>query len=135
MSNRPAGADLAARISLQLAFWIPLLVCTWLALTPSPPAGVFQVSDVLLHLFAFVYLTFALGLAQPTLRLRWVAAWMFAFGVLIEAVQSFQATRAAELKDLLVDGLGIAIGLLLLVALGNWSRKTVRSVWGMLLPG
>jgi len=72
---------------------------------------------------------------EEAVAARWVAAWMFAFGVLIEAVQSVQATRTAELKDLLVDGLGIAIGLLLLVALGNWSRKTVRSVWGMLLPG
>ncbi|MFU8815214.1 MAG: VanZ family protein [Pseudomonadales bacterium] len=135
MSSRPAAADRAAWLSLQLGFWIPLLLCTWLALTPSPPEGVFRVSDILLHLFAFTYLTFALGLARPALRLRWVAAWMLAFGVMIEVVQSFQATRVAELKDVLVDAAGIALGLLLLAALGNWSRKTVRTVWGMLLPG
>ena len=46
----------------------------------------------------------------------------------IEAVQSFESARSAELKDLLVDGAGIGFGLLLLKLLGDWSRRTVRSL-------
>jgi VanZ family protein len=134
MSSRSA-ADTAARASLQIAFWIPLAICTWLALTPSPPDAISRFSDVLLHAFAFTYLTFALGLAWPALRLRWVAGWMLAFGVGIEIVQSFEAARVASLKDVLVDAVGIGAGLLLLVALGDWSRRTVRTVLGVVLPG
>jgi VanZ family protein len=134
MSSRSA-ADTAARASLQIAFWIPLAICTWLALTPSPPDAISRFSDVLLHAFAFTYLTFALGLAWPGLRLRWVAGWMLAFGVGIEIVQSFEAARVASLKDVLVDAVGIALGLLLLVGLGDWSRRTVRTVLGVVLPG
>jgi VanZ family protein len=134
MSSRPA-ADLATRMSLQGVFWIPLAICTWLALTPSPPEAVGHFSDVLLHAFAFSYLTFALGLAMPGLRLRWIAAWMFAYGAGIEVVQSFEPARVASYEDLLVDAAGIGAGLLLIRALGEWSRRTVHTVWRVLLPG
>jgi VanZ family protein len=134
MSNRPA-VDLATQISLQSVFWIPLAICTWLALTPSPPEAVGHFSDVSLHAFAFTYLTFALGLALPRLRLRWIATWMLAYGIGIEVAQSFEPARVASLKDVLVDAAGIAIGLLLLWATGEWSRRTVRTVWRALLPG
>lgn len=134
MSSRPA-ADLATRLSLQLAFWFPLAVCTWLALTPSPPEAVGHFSDVLLHAVAFTYLTFAFGLAWPALRLNWLAGILLAYGVALEVVQGFEPARVASLRDVLVDAGGIALGLLLLRVLGDWSRRTVRSVWGLLLPG
>jgi VanZ family protein len=134
MSSRSV-ADVAARASLQTAFWIPLAICTWLALTPSPPDALSRFSDVLLHAFAFTYLTFALGLAWPRLRLRWVAGWMFVFGLGIEVAQGFEAARVASLKDVLVDAAGIAVGLMLLTALGDWSRRTVRTFLGVVLPG
>jgi VanZ family protein len=134
MSSRPA-ADLAARWSLQFAFWFPLAVCTWLALTPSPPEAVGRFSDVLLHAFAFTYLTFALGLAWPALRLRWLAGLLLGYGVAIEIVQGLGPARVASFQDVVVDAGGIALGLLLLRGLGDWSRRTVRGIWGFLLPG
>ncbi len=39
------------------------------------------------------------------------AAWMLAYGIAIELIQSFEPTREAELKDLIVDAIGIALGL------------------------
>jgi VanZ family protein len=134
MSDRRA-ADLAARCSLQLAFWFPLAVCTWLALTPSPPEVVGRFSDVVLHAFAFTYLTFALGLAWPALRLRWLAGLPLGYGVGIELVQGLGSARVPSVQDVLVDAGGILLGLLLLRVLGDWSRRTVRGVWGFLLPG
>ncbi len=50
---------------------------------------------------------------------------MFAYGVIIEAVQAFEPQRAAELKDLAVDFAGICIGLTLM----PWLGPRVRS-WG-----
>ncbi|MEQ8858362.1 MAG: VanZ family protein [Pseudomonadales bacterium] len=142
MSNRPAdgyaawteAGDRVSALCLRMGFWVPLLLCTWLALTPSPPESVFRVSDILLHGFAFAYLTFALGLAHGSLRPWAVVAWMLGYGVLIELVQSFEPSRAAELKDLLVDCAGIAVGLLLLIAFGAWSRRLLRSLIGLALP-
>jgi VanZ family protein len=128
MSDRGARAERAAGRCLHAGFWIPLAVCTWLALTPSPLQPSFKVSDVVLHALAFSYLTFALGLAYPALRRLELAAWLIGYGLFIEAVQSFERARSAELKDLLVDAAGIGIGLLLLTLLGDWSRRIVRGL-------
>ncbi|MEM8768369.1 MAG: VanZ family protein [Pseudomonadota bacterium] len=115
----------------QLGFWVPLAVCTYLALVPRlPDTPLFQVSDIGLHAVAFTYLSFALLLAQsargngelvPSLvegRPRpehyfSTFGLMLAYGVFIELVQAFVPERAAEMKDLLVDVAGIAFGLLL----------------------
>lgn len=118
--------DRATGMLLRVGFWIPLLGCTWLALTPSPPDAVFRVSDVVLHGLAFVYLTLALGVAHVALRPRAVIAWMLGYGVLIELVQSLEPSRSAELKDLLVDGAGIVVGTLLLLGAGGGIRRVAR---------
>jgi VanZ family protein len=135
MSSRPALADRAARTCLVTAFWVPLAICTWFALEPSPPDPVFRVSDIVLHAFAFSYLTFALGLAHPVVRLPMLVLSMLGYGVFIEVVQSFEVERSAEIKDLLVDGAGILVGLGLLRALGDWSRRTLRTLLGYPLGG
>jgi VanZ family protein len=134
MSSPPAAADRAARAFLLVGFWVPLGLCTWLALTPSPPGATFRISDVALHAFAFSYLTVALGLAHGRLRGAAVAGWMVAYGILIEVLQSFQPARSAELKDLAVDLAGIAVGLALLGVLGPPIRRLLRGVLEVLLP-
>ncbi len=109
---------------LKLGFWLPLVICTWLALVPDPPeVPVFKVSDVVLHAFAFSYLSFTLAVAYPQRSLLQVFCLMFGYGLLIEVVQSFEIARTAELKDLLVDIAGIGFGLLLARLLGDWTRR------------
>jgi VanZ family protein len=105
-------------IVLQLCFWVPLAVCTYLALVPEPPEHpVFALSDVILHGAAFFYLTFALVLVQygtgkavSSLFVR-TFVLMLAYGLLLEVVQSAIPERQAEVKDLLVDAAGILAGL------------------------
>ncbi len=128
---RPGRGERLIRALFQVAFWVPLALCTYLALLPElPDSPVFLVSDVTLHSVAFTYLAFALLLAQCTRRLgegetpQWEGrprrehyfstfGLMLAYGVFIELVQSFVPERSAELKDLLVDLVGILVGLLL----------------------
>jgi VanZ family protein len=131
MSDRPGAAE---RLCLQIAFWVPLAGCTYLALTPSPPEAVFRVSDVVLHALAFTYLTFALGLAHP--RLGWPAltAWMLGYGAFIEVAQSFEPQRSPELKDMLVDGAGIVLGLVVLALAGDACRRVLSRVLRAVLP-
>ncbi len=125
------AADGALRVCLRTGFWLPLAVCTYLALTPSPPDAVSRVSDVVLHAAAFTYLTFALTLAHPGTSGVVAGAWMLGYGLLLEVVQSFEPARSAELKDLLVDLAGIAAGLILARVAGTPSRRLL----GRRLPG
>lgn len=122
--EQSAGSPVVALL-FQIGFWIPLAVCTFLALVPEPPEHpVFRVSDIVLHGGAFVYLTLALVLAQygnASLRTAiYVRTFVFmmAYGLFLELVQSFVPERTAEIKDLLVDlaGIGVGLGLARLVA-------------------
>ncbi len=134
MSNRPASVERALDVCLSVAFWLPLTVCTYLAVTPSPPDPLFRISDVVLHALAFSYLTLALGLAHRQ-RPPAVASWMLGYGVLIEVLQSFTAERSPELKDLLVDAGGILLGLGLLRVVGDTLRRWGGSTLAWLVGG
>jgi VanZ family protein len=105
------------RVNSRLAkfgFWIALLACTYLALAPSPPSSIAKVSDVVLHMCAFLFLTSALGFSYFKLAPWPTWIWMAVYGVALELVQSVIPQRVAELKDLGVDAAGICLGLVLL---------------------
>jgi VanZ family protein len=93
---------------------LALLLCavTWLALVPLPPKLLSTGWDKLNHLLAFSVLAVvaAMGFAAAWWR---IAAALLAYGGLIEILQAFLPPRGADLADLLTDGLGIAVGLLL----------------------
>ena len=98
----------------KLGFWVPFAVCTYLALAPQPPqVDMFRLSDIFAHAFAFAYLTFAFRVAYQNRSAAHTFVVLLAYGVLIEVVQSFEAERSAEIKDLLVDVAGIGLGLLI----------------------
>ena len=133
-----ADADLAERVlrfCLLGGFWVPLVACTYLALTPSPPQSVFQVGDVVLHAFAFTYLTFSLSLAHPSQRALVPGLWMLGYGLLLEVVQSFEAARSAELKDLMVDLVGICLGLLAARWMAESTRRLLAQLLHRVIPG
>lgn len=112
------------RAPVVIGFWVPFAVATYAAFAPAGLPMPFRVSDVLLHAFAFTYLTAALWLAHYSDDRGWKpAVWMIAYGVAIELIQSFEPTRSAELKDLLVDAIGIALGL----GLYRWGMMRVFS--------
>jgi VanZ family protein len=97
-----------------VGFWLPLTVASFAAFLPQGLPMPFRVSDIVLHTFAFTYLTAALWFAHFRDAAWWKSAgWMLAYGVFIEVVQSFEPTRDAELKDIAVDVAGIALGLAL----------------------
>ncbi|NIP13776.1 MAG: hypothetical protein GWM88_03140 [Pseudomonadales bacterium] len=126
MSDRRPASERVAAALLTIAFWLPLAICTYLALHPSPPDAVFRLSDVLLHGFAFTYLTLALALAHRHRHWLVPGCWMFGYGLLIELLQSFETARSAELADVLVDLGGIALGLLLHGWMGAFFRELAR---------
>jgi VanZ family protein len=133
MSDRQPAPERIAAALLVIAFWVPLAVCTYLALHPSPPDAVFRLSDVLLHGFAFTYLTLSLALAHQHRHWLVPGFWMLGYGVLIELVQSFEAARSAEAGDVLVDVAGIGLGLLVYRWVGTFLRDLATRLVGVVI--
>ncbi len=104
---------------------------TILSLLPHPPGAralaALPGRDFMGHLVAYTVLCVlavrAIGTGTFRSRLG-VAAAAAAFGLLLELVQPLTG-RAFEWSDVLADGLGVAIGLVLAVAAGQLRRAVV----------
>jgi len=107
----------------RISFWLPLVICTWAALGRGLPGVAPKVSDITLHLFAFVYLTAALRISYVPLSIVSVALLLAAYGGFLEIAQSFLPPRQAEWGDFGIDLLGISLGLL---AHHFWGEKIWR---------
>ena len=107
-------------------FWRVALVCllllvSSLSLLPLGPDTPTTGWDKTNHMLAFSALAVCGALAYPARTCVTVLA-LFAYGGLIEILQSFTDYRSAEWGDLLADGMGLLVG---------WScwqlaRKVVR---------
>ena len=88
----------------------------WMALTPDPDiTSSFPYGDKLLHATTFTCLMGWWGNIYPTRRPRgWAALGCLAFGIFIEFAQWLDPPRDADALDVLADGIGILIALLLL---------------------
>jgi len=95
------------------------MICTWLALGSGLPGSGLKVSDIVLHLFAFSYLTVALRIAHVSLFWLLVVVLMLAYGGLIEVLQGYLPSRQSEWKDFGVDIVGVGLGLVLHHFLGE----------------
>jgi VanZ family protein len=101
-------------------FWIPLLVSMYFAFTSQQYAVTDSYSDVILHAFAFIFLTASLGFSYFRRgAFYWPAVWMLIYAVFIECVQYFIPTRSFELGDIAVDVAAIAAGLILFYTIIN----------------
>ena len=78
---------------------------------PKPLAGVESGLDKVAHLVAFTALAFSGHLGVPTRTALPFA--LLAYGGLIEVLQVFVPGRTAEWGDLLADGIGIGVGIVL----------------------
>lgn len=108
-------------------FWLVLLFVTYSAFAPPDMVTAPRVSDIVLHALAFFVLTGLLQMAHLPQRPWLAAAWLLAYGALIEIVQMALPARSAELKDLMVDAAGIAAGLLAFRWLGQSATRLLRS--------
>lgn len=107
-------ASRALRVWRLLLGALALAVC-WLAFSPAPPPSADTGWDKANHALAFAVLAVNAELAfWPLPRRRWFTALgLLAFGGFIELVQTQIPERAGEWPDLLADGSGIALGLVL----------------------
>ncbi len=123
---RPTSRWLArstlARVALVLAVFITLaaLVLSLLPNVPMPP-GAF--GDKLVHGSGYAALAVCWRLALRV-QTRWVLAAVFGFGAAIECLQALTPWRQFEWADMMANGTGAAIGLLV------WAA--VARLWPML---
>ena len=85
---------------------------SFLALTSHPPTGIDTGWDKANHVLAFTMLALCAHLGYPASRRAHVVmpCALFAYGGVIELLQSLTPGRSAEWGDLLADAVGIAIG-------------------------
>lgn len=89
-------------------------VCV-LAFMPVPPQSLSTGWDKLNHALAFATLAIAARESFPARRaIAVIVAALLGFGAFIELVQALVPGRGSEWADLLADGVGIAVGLLVL---------------------
>jgi VanZ family protein len=115
------GAATAAPTRLWRVALVLLVaaVCV-LAFAPAPPQSLSTGWDKLNHLLAFATLAVAAQRGFPGRRaLAGIVLALLGFGAVIEIVQGFVPGREREWADVLADGVGVAIGLLGLMA---WRR-------------
>ena len=99
---------------VKAAFWIPLGLCTLVAFRSDSEGLAATLSGVVAHGVAFAYLAVALFAAHfRSGAVLPVVLWILAFGVAIEVGQTFIDNRTGELLDVVVDGVGIAVGCVL----------------------
>ncbi len=116
---------------LVLSFWALWAFATYMALAPVDTLPEIDVSDLATHGLAFFVLSLALCAAYfpqvgDNLRQAWrPLLWLLLYGIALELIQALLPTRAAELKDLLVDVIGICSGLLLY----RWLGDRIRRFW------
>jgi VanZ family protein len=143
-SGRPAagregtGSRALARLMTAVGVWGPA-VCwmafiAWLSSQPEPE-GVspmpFEVGDTVAHLGLYAVLGALLWRAtrrtgQHLLSRRpgqWALAIGWSYGVVDELHQMFVPTRTADVRDVAIDGLGTAAGIVLALALSAWRRR------------
>jgi VanZ family protein len=100
--------NISTRILFRACFAFTLLVITWLAVTPDPPAAADLGWDKGNHIFAFIVLAFLADFSFPSAGwINWLG--LICYGVAIEGVQWSLDFRYFEWNDVLADLLGIAL--------------------------
>ena len=104
------------------------LVIGILALTPVPTMPRTDMHwDKVLHAIAFMVLVLPTAALWPR-AIAWVGLLAVIYGGAIELIQPFTG-RSAELADLVADGIGVGLGIILGSSLRRTlaARRTVRS--------
>jgi VanZ family protein len=109
----------------RLWLWVGLMlagVIALLSLLPNRDLPDVHLWDKLKHTLAYIALAFWFGSVVVRRDYFWLALILVAFGGAIELLQA-HVGRDAEWGDLLADGIGTAVGLLMaLTPLGRWAR-------------
>lgn len=110
----------------QVIFVICIVAIEYLATTSLEIKPLENSWDKANHFIAFFTLYITLSLGYPKLEVVKKVALLLAFGLQIECVQYFLPNREFSFLDVLADGIGIALGIVVVKALWYVMDTKVR---------
>lgn len=118
------GLSRCNQVGARLLLGLALLVVSYLALTPYPDDLQEAVNDKLGHAIAFTLLALLVHASWPHRHFDWrLALPLLGYGIAIEGLQHFIPGRFPSLWDIVADGAGIGLYLLLLPLLAPLIRN------------
>ncbi len=111
---------------MKFLFWFCFVALNALALSPAPylpPLEIFNWWDKAQHAIGFGTLTVLAVLAYSGVPKLRIALLLCAQGVLIELLQYGGGYRFGDWQDALADGVGVALGLLLVTLIKRWAAQ------------
>jgi len=106
----------------RLALALSVVAILYLATTSSPYPLPATASDKINHLLAFLELTLLARLGWPGIQRLPVVFALAGYGLAIELIQTQLEHREFSITDLLADGAGIVLGLMLWPLLRRWQQ-------------
>jgi len=97
--------------SSRLILGISIVIISILSIQEIDFQSSVNLSDKLLHLFCFLYLTIISWLSRIIYKELWLYVIVLAYGILIEIVQIYIPYRSFEFLDIFADFLGILAGI------------------------
>src|SRR5690606_38943248 len=111
----------------HLQFALLMVIYTFLSLSSAPGETIPLYNDKLMHFSGYLVAGLSISFAWPTSQWWQRGLFLLAYSTAIEVVQYFLPTRNFSLMDIVANGGGIVIGLLVFVGLKasfpHWSRK------------
>jgi len=101
-------------LGAKIAFFVSLIAIEYLATTSLTIKPIEMSWDKANHFIAFITLYVTLSLGYQTLTVRFKALTLLLYGVQIELIQSLLPHRFFSLLDIVADGVGIALGVVVM---------------------
>lgn len=105
------------RFLCVMQFYGLLAIYTYLGLTPHPENSVPVFNDLLMHFAGYSVAAMSISFARPTWPLWQRAAFLVVYSVAIEIGQYFNPPRTFSGMDIVANGGGVLLGLIVVILL------------------
>ena len=105
------------RFLCVMQFYGLLAIYTYLVLTPHPENSVPVFNDLLMHFAGYSVAAMSISFARPTWPLWQRAAFLVVYSVAIEIGQYFNPPRTFSGMDIVANGGGVLLGLIVVILL------------------
>ena len=100
-----------------MQFYCLLAIYTYLGLTPHPENSVPVFNDLLMHFMGYGVAAISISFARPTWPVWQRAAFLIVYSVAIEIGQYFHPPRSFSGMDIIANGGGVLLGLMMIMLL------------------
>lgn len=117
------------RLLCVAQFYSLLAIYTYLGLTPHPEASVPVFNDLLMHFAGYSVAAISISFARPTWPMWQRAAFLIVYSIAIEIGQHFNPPRTFSGMDILANGGGVLLGLMIVALLEKTTSPFARLLY------